>query len=65
MSYKPFKFIVTAVCLSVEGDEIVGEVSSDPVTVYGVPALIEWANGFEESLSTATIREVPTDASAA
>jgi hypothetical protein len=59
MSYKPFKFTVTAVCLHVDGDQILGEIEANPVTLYGVDALVDWAQAFEENLATATIREVP------
>jgi hypothetical protein len=59
MTYKPFKFVVTAVVLKVEDDDqILGEVESNPVTLYGVDALVEWAQAFEENLATATVTEV-------
>jgi hypothetical protein len=59
MSYKPFKFTITAVALQVDGDQILGEVEANPVTLYGVEALVEWAQAFEDNLATATIREAP------
>jgi hypothetical protein len=61
MSYKPFKFVVTAVVLSMDDDQILGEVESNPVTLYGVEALVEWANSFEENLATATVTEPVLD----
>jgi hypothetical protein len=62
MSYKPFKFVVTATALQTDDDDqIIGEAHSDPVTLYGVEALVEWAQGFEESLATATVTEPVMD----
>jgi hypothetical protein len=61
MIYKPFKFIVTAICLRVEGDQILGEIEAKPVILYGVDALVEWAQTFEENLATATVTEPVMD----
>jgi hypothetical protein len=61
MTYKPFKFVVTAVVLSMDDDQILGEVESNPVTLYGIDALVEWAQVFEENLATATVTEPVMD----
>jgi hypothetical protein len=58
MSYKPFKFVVTAVVLKVEDDQILGEIEANPITLYGVEALVEWAQAFEENLANATVTEM-------
>jgi hypothetical protein len=57
MIYKPFKFVVTAVALKVDG-EVFTEVEANPVTIYGIQALVEWAQAFEENLAAATVREM-------
>jgi hypothetical protein len=61
MTYKPFKFVVTAVALNMDGDQILGEIEANPVTLYGVDALVEWARAFEENLVTATVTEPVMD----
>jgi hypothetical protein len=61
MTYRPFKFVVTAIVLRVDDDQILGEVEANPVTLYGIEALIEWAQAFEENLATATITEPVMD----
>jgi hypothetical protein len=62
MTYKPFKFTVTAIALSVDDDDrILGEIEANPVTLYGVDALVEWAQAFEENLATATVTEPVMD----
>jgi hypothetical protein len=58
MTYKPFKFVVTAWVLKVDGDRF-EDIEANPVTLYGVDELVEWAKAFEDNLATATIREVP------
>jgi hypothetical protein len=59
VTYKPFKFVVTAVCLKIDDDDqILGEIEANPVSLYGVEALVEWANSFEENLATATVAEM-------
>jgi hypothetical protein len=48
---KPFKFVVTGVALKTDGSgKVLGEVTTEPVALYGVEALKEWAEGFEENL---------------
>jgi hypothetical protein len=62
MTFRPFKFVVTAVCLKVDdNDQILGEVEANPVSLYGVEALVEWAQAFEENLATATVTEPVMD----
>jgi hypothetical protein len=62
MSIKPFKFIVTAVCLQMNGDnEIIGEAEAQPVTLYCVDALVKWASEFEGSLEGATVTDRPQE----
>jgi hypothetical protein len=59
MTYKPFKFVVTAVVLNM--DDPITEIEANPVTLYGVEALKEFADNFEDQLATATVTEPVMD----
>lgn len=48
---KPYKFVVQAIVQHVEGDEVLGEQSSEPVTLFGSDALAKWAEGFDAKLA--------------
>lgn len=48
---KPFKFLVQAVMLATDqAGNVIGEVRTEPETVYGTEALAEWAEGFPAAL---------------
>lgn len=56
-SLKPFKFVVQAVVLEVDGTGgVVGERPGEVLTIYGTKQLEEWARGFEAKLAEAEIR---------
>ena len=58
---KPFKFLIQGVALSTDGtDKVLGEVTTEPVTIYGVEALKEWADGFEANLARAAEQQQAT-----
>lgn len=51
--YEPFKFVIQAVLIQRDDTErVVGEVSSEPVSVYGLNGLREYLDGFEEELAS-------------
>jgi hypothetical protein len=50
MSLRPLKFIVQAVVLEENENEIVGERVSEPQTFYGADALKEWVDRFQMEL---------------
>lgn len=50
----PFKFIVQGVALKTDGTgAVLGEVTTDPVALYGTDAVKEWLDGFAENLTRA------------
>lgn len=51
MTLRPYKFIVQAVVQQVENDDVVGEVSAEPVTLFGAQAVVEWAESFADQLA--------------
>lgn len=51
MSLRPYKFIVQAVVQQIEDDTVVGESASEPVTLFGATAVVEWAESFEDQLA--------------
>lgn len=57
---QPFKFVVQAVLLKVDGTgKVLGEATTEPVAVYGAEALEEWARDFTAKLADAKITEAP------
>jgi hypothetical protein len=55
---QPFKFVVQGVALRVDGTgKVLGEVTTEPVSLYGVEQLKEWADGFEENLARAVAEQ--------
>lgn len=51
MTLRPYKFIIQAVVQQIEDDAVVGETASDPVTLFGSEAVVEWAESFAEKLA--------------
>lgn len=51
MTVRPYKFIVQAVVQEIEDDIVKGEKVSEPVIVFGVDGLEEWAKNFPEKLA--------------
>lgn len=60
---RPYKFVVQAVVQVVDGDgKVTGESAADPVTVFGVAELAEWAERFPDELAKAGVADgVPRD----
>jgi len=53
-SLKPYKFAVTAIVQQVDSEgNIVGEVQSEPVVIFGCAALEQWARDFPTKLAEA------------
>ena len=48
---KAYKFHVVTVLQEVSDGRIVGEVSCEPVTVFGIESLREWCDGVEDMVS--------------
>lgn len=46
----PYKFVVTPVVHRLEGDKLTGEATLQPVVVYGIDGLTEWASAFPAAL---------------
>ncbi len=58
VSLRPYKFQIVAICQNVEADVVIGEAvlggpSGEPVIVFGVDGLREFADSFEERLQAA------------
>jgi hypothetical protein len=52
VTLRPYKFIVQAVVQETNEDAVVGEQTTEPVTLYGCDALAEWAGKFTERLTS-------------
>lgn len=51
---KPFKFVIQGVALSTDSTgKVLGEVTTDPVQLYGVEQAKEWLDKFEDNLLAA------------
>lgn len=54
MNLRPFKFVVQAVALEIDDDGApVGERIADPVTLYGLEAMRDFADSFAGELAAA------------
>lgn len=51
MSLRPYKFVIQAIVQQVEDDTVVGENVSEPVTLFGADAVVEWAESFTDKLA--------------
>jgi hypothetical protein len=52
--FKPFKYVLQAILLEVDGTgAVLGERPTEPVVVYGVDRVVEWANTFADELAKA------------
>lgn len=48
--YRPFKFVIQAVLIEEDGDRVVGEVTAEPTTAYGLDGLAAYAADFQREL---------------
>ena len=54
MTLRPYKFVVVAIVQQANEDgSVTGELRSEPVEVFGLNGLTEWAAGFPAELTEA------------